>query len=110
MLNHMKIGKQLSSMHGSRVEPLNTTIAGFFMLFSVDIWRKAGGFREGKIRMDLDGNDYMKHKSKDKFFDWHFCNDAIKAGGKIGIARGIYVFHLYRPWSNNPKRATEHLR
>ena len=107
---HLKIGEKLDKMYRANIKPCRTTIAGFFMLFSVAIWEKAGRFREGAIRMPLDAKDMNNHRVKDKFFDWHFCNDVKNVGGKIGIAQGIYIFHLYRIWDSNPKKAVNHLR
>ena len=107
---HMKIGKEATKHWGINALEIDNFIAGFFMLFPVKAWIKAGGFREGSIRIPLDKSDAKKTKHKDKFFDWHFCNDVTKAGGKIGLAKGIYVFHLYRLGSENPKKSTGHLR
>lgn len=79
------------------VKPIDTTIAGVMMLFSKKTWMSVGGFREGGIRVD------------GKFVDWHFCNDIMKKGGKIGVATGIYMIHMYRPDHANPRQYTKHL-
>ena len=55
------------------------------LMFPKSIWTKVGGFEEGGI---VDKNYH--------FHDYNFSMKVKKAGGKIGIAKGIYVFHLYR--------------
>jgi GT2 family glycosyltransferase len=84
------LAKSLALKHGSKVDPTTETVAGFFMLFSKDIWDKVGGFPEGAIMINGEMVDYI------------FSNKVIEKGGKIGIAKGIYLFHLYR-WGKNRK-------
>ena len=95
---HVKIAKARTLKHGSNVKRLNKPIAGFFMLFSRKIWKEAGGFREGGISFE---NGW--------FFDYFFSQAVAKAGGRIGIAEGVYLFHLYRWESSNPTQSTGHL-
>ena len=95
---HRKIGLELSNKYGSEVvSSSGKKIGGFFMLFSKAIWRKAGKFKEGSIR------------SKGGLFDFVFSKEVMRVGGKIGIAKGIYIFHMYRMDSDNPMKSTEHL-
>ena len=81
---HRIITDQLREQYGTEVEPNREYhIGGFFMLFSKKIWSKVGGF--------------VDEVYKDRhFFDWHFCKAIKKAGGKIGIAKGVYIFHWCR--------------
>jgi hypothetical protein len=88
VLHHMKIGEERYKKYGNEVEliPEGPTIGGVMMLFSKKTWRKAGKFPEGKIQIE------------GKFIDYIFCDAVIEAGLKIAIAKGIYIFHLYRAW------------
>jgi len=83
--NHIKIGKELFQIHGSSVTKTFNTIAGIMMLFPKSIWSKVGGFDEGGIVND-----------KHQFHDYLFSTKVKKARGRLGIAKGIYLFHLYR--------------
>jgi hypothetical protein len=67
------------------------------MLFSKRTWEDVGGFREGGVAV---GGQTL---------DNHFSKSVIKIGGKIGIAKGIYLFHIYREWANNVRLAQEHI-
>lgn len=76
------------SYHDS-IKEANIT-AGFFMLFKRSLWDKIK-FKEGIN------------------FDIKFCEAVKKKGGRIGIMKGIYVYHDYRSWSKNPKTDKKHL-
>lgn len=82
--DHRIITDQLREQYGTEVEPNRQYhIGGFFMLFSKKIWNKVGGF--------------VDEVYKDRhFFDYHFCKAIKKAGGKIGIAKGVYIYHYCR--------------
>lgn len=81
---HRAITDQLREEFGTQVEPNRQYhIGGFFMLFSKKIWNKVGGFVDEVYK---DGH----------FFDYHFCKAIKKAGGRIGIAKGIYIMHFCR--------------
>ena len=47
-LNHVKIAKELSTKHGSKVMGTFQNVAGLFLLFPKSTWVKVGGFKEGK--------------------------------------------------------------
>lgn len=73
--------------YGTLVEPIRL-VAGVFMLFKKSTWEKVGGFVEN-------------HRMADVLF-----NKAVtKNGGKIGIAKGIYIQHNYRLPETNMKKA-----
>ncbi len=81
---HRVITDKLREEFGTQVEPNRQYhIGGFFMLFSKKIWSKVGGFVDEVYK---DGH----------FFDYHFCKGINKVGGKIGIAKGVYIFHHCR--------------
>lgn len=65
-------------------------IAGFFMLFRKSLWNKI------KFEQGID-------------FDIKFCNAVKKAGGRIGIMKGIYIWHSYRLQHDNPTKYKKHL-
>lgn len=65
-------------------------VAGFLMLFKKSLWNKIK-FQEGIN------------------FDIKFCEAVKSIGGRIGIMKGIYVFHLYRWGKDNPKSYKRHL-
>ena len=98
ILKHIEIGKDRFEKYGSKVKRINKPVAGVMMMFSREIWKKSGGFREGGIVFE-----------QGRYFDYWFSMDVMKAGGKIGIAEGIYLFHLYRFESDNPTLKTGHL-
>ena len=79
------------SFHGI-VSETSVNIAACVMAFRVSLWRDIGGFNECSLR-----------------FDSEFTDDVKSMGGKLGIMQGVYVFHLYRMWSNNPKYDISHL-
>lgn len=71
---------------------LTTVAPGMLMIFHKSLWLKHK-FRENSI-----------------IFDRQFSNDVIRSGGKIGVAKGLYIFHLYRFGQSNPQSYTKHLR
>lgn len=78
-------------MHNTTVKP-GTVAPGMLMIFHKSVWNRACGFKENSI-----------------LFDREFSAAVIKSGGKIGIAMGLYIFHLYRYGQKNPQNYTKHL-
>ena len=95
--NHIAIANDRYKKYGSKVIESPGTVAGIFMLFSKKIWEDVGRFREGGIRIN------------GSFLDYVFNEQVKKAGGKIGIAPGIYMFHIYREWGANVRMEQKHL-
>ena len=62
------------------------------MVFHKSLWEKVGGFREDQT-----------------FFDKYFSYDVYDKGGVCMIAKGLYIFHLYRWGSLNPVSEVKHL-
>jgi len=91
ILHHMKIAEDLWKEFGTEVEITKDrcTLAGFFMLFSKKTWYKVGRFKEGAIQIN------------GAFIDYIFSMAVRRGGMKLGIAKGVYVFHLYRAWVEN---------
>jgi len=76
-----------------RTEIMETGIApGLCMIFHKSLWERIGGFKENSIT-----------------FDREFSTDAKRSGARIGLAKGLYVFHLYRYPHKNAKIYTQHL-
>lgn len=93
--NHYEIANNLWNENGFKVEETKG-IAGLCMIFSKETWKIAGGFKENIITADTE-----------------FNNDVRKLGLKIGLAKGLYMFHGYRIWEKEHKRAwasTNHLK
>lgn len=84
---HINKAKEIRS---NEVEP-SKAIAGLCLIFKKDLWNKVK-FRQNSIT-----------------FDTHFCQDAKKVGARIGIATGLYIFHLYRWGQKDPKNYIKHL-
>lgn len=98
ILNHRKIALELYNTHVNEVMPIHQAIGGLFMLFPKSTWLKVGGFPEGGIQ--INGH----------FFDYHFCKSVMKHRLRIGIAKGIYLFHYYRfEHGEDTRRAIRHL-
>lgn len=94
--HEIEVAKKAVLKHGSKVEEAPREIAGVMMLFPKKVWTEVGGFREGGI---IFGNQLL-----DNIF-----YEAVKAKGyKVGIAKGIYLLHLYR-WRENTRRYKKHL-
>ena len=93
--NHIEIAKQLHEKYGDEVAPLNKNIAGFFLLFSKKAW-KEHPFEEGLLvsKKDYDG------KVKSGYIDYFFTNYFARKK-RVGIALGLYVFHVYRMFGKN---------
>lgn len=89
--NHISIAHKLWRDFLDHVEPTDLA-AGLCMIFHKSTWQKVGGFPEYDIT-----------------FDRVFSDKVIKAGGKIGIAKGLYLFHLYRWGEKNPQQSIKHL-
>lgn len=96
--NHIPIAKELHKKHGSKVNTHVGTVGGVMMMFSKKVWTKVGGFDEGGIV-----------NSQGHYFDYTFSKKVSSNRGRIGIADGVYVFHLYRMEEENPMRSTKHL-
>ncbi|CAL1518186.1 glycosyltransferase domain-containing protein [Chitinophaga sp. MM2321] len=91
MLNHGKIAKELYEANYDSIKQNKGPVAGLFLLFPRRTW------------------DKVKFREKCDTFDTHFGKELIKKGGKIGIAEGVYLYHWYRAWSQDPLNYKKHL-
>lgn len=82
--NHFEIAMKLGGEKYSEVEE-TSGIAGVMMLFSKKTWLAVGGFEENNIACDT------------------AFNRAIRANklGKVGLMKGVYLFHSYRIWNSD---------
>lgn len=90
--NHIAIARELHDKHYDQVKDYKQTVAGMFLLFPKRTW-ECHPFVENDIRFDI-----------------HFSRSIMKAGGRLGIATGFYLFHLYRFGAQNPKKEIDHLK
>lgn len=87
---HYKKSVELWESNWLKLEETNL-IAGCCMVFHKELWSKVGGFDEDKV-----------------FFDKYFSYK-VNEVGKCMIAKGLYVFHLYRWGSVDPVSDVKHL-
>ncbi len=88
--NHFSIATELEAQFGTQVERTQL-IAGLCLIFHKSLWNK------------------VKFRERDLCFDTEFCRDVARKGIKIGIAKGLYLFHSYRLWSDQPLKEKAHL-
>lgn len=86
---HYMTALEMQMLYGHTINPFNHDIAGMFMLFRYSAWKN------------------NKFKENTAIFDRLFTRGIKK--GRVGIAPGLYVLHMYRLWSNNPKNDSKHL-
>lgn len=81
ILYHRNIGKRLKNQCGTEVNDVTKAhcISGVVMAVSKKAWQKAGGFPDGFLGVDN-----------------YFHKRVADSGGKIGVAKGLYVYHFYR--------------
>ena len=72
--------------YGTLVEPTDL-VAGLCMIFKRSTWEKVGGFVENSRMADVQFNKAIK-----------------KMGGKIGLAKGLYMMHNYRMTETEMKK------
>jgi len=89
VLDHYEIAMKHYEDYYDVVDKSPKPTAGLFMLFPKNTWNEIK-FAEG-----LTGNG--------KFIDWQFSESVKRKFGKIGIAKGIYLFHFYRFAQENIK-------
>ena len=95
ILNHAKIADRHYADHYDEVTTSPEPTAGLFMLFPKSTWDKV------KFLPGLTNGG--------TFVDWSFSDAVMRTLGKIGIAKGIYIFHFYR-FNRKSKRDIDHLK
>ena len=78
---HRRIGTMAQEQNGTTVTDVSKTrsISGVVMLVKKAVWRKVGGFKSGFLGVD---NDFHRR--------------VVNVGEKVGIMKGVYVYHWYR--------------
>jgi GT2 family glycosyltransferase len=89
---HIKVAKERQQQCGNHVQQFDNFLAAFCLCFRVSTWQKLGGFTENDIQ-----------------FDSIFCIKAQASGMKLGLMLGVYLYHLYRTGSDNPRTDYKHL-
>ena len=89
---HIEIAERLEQEHWCDIELATYMLAGTLMLFRKPLWEAIGGFEENSLR-----------------FDAEFSHRANAQGFKVGVATGLYVFHLYRFNAEDPHLTNWHL-
>lgn len=89
--DHIACATELRANY-STVKEVSCVLAGFCLCFKVSTWKTIGGFVENSLQ-----------------FDSQFSIATQRKGFKKGIMAGLYVFHGYRMWSDNPKTDIKHL-
>ena len=87
---HIDIANQQWYNNGTLVTEV-PQVAGMCMIFHKSVWDKIR-FEENSI-----------------FFDKSFCDKARRLGMKIGVAKGVYMFHMYRWGQIDPFSYKGHL-
>lgn len=75
---HLLVFEGIWAKNGVKLERSKEVVAGVFMLFHKSLWEKVK-FKENEIN-----------------FDNHFSVDCRKAGFVTMVAKGLYIFHLYK--------------
>lgn len=91
--HHLGIADLLHVSSFGYVSETKINIAGLCMVFNKDTWLRVGGFNEDSICLDKE-----------------FTDAVMRTGGRLGICKGVYVFHLYRWGQKEPWRYVEHLK
>ena len=92
ILYHYEIAKEERDSNWAEVKEVTKPIAGMFMLFPKNVWKS------------------VKFKENDIAFDDTFSRAVKNIGGKFGVMTGLYVYHFYRGWSDNPVKDRKHLK
>lgn len=90
---HIELAKVAHSFYDLSIEdvPVGTPLAGFFLLFRKSLWEEIP-FEERTIQFDLIFSSTLQDKGK-----------------RLGLLRGLYLFHIYRLGAENPQRSISHI-
>lgn len=90
MKYHHDLAVKLSKEEWATVKPVQK-VAGMLMLFPKSLWNR------------------IKFQENDAAFDDAFSNAVKSMGKKMAVMKGLYVYHLYRIWSDKPVGDKTHL-
>lgn len=93
ILMHYEIANELKENHYAEIDDITHKkyIAGVFMLFPKEVWKK------------------VKFSENTPSFDDAFSQNIVKRGYKLGLMKGLYIYHFYRGWSDNASKDRKHL-
>lgn len=93
---HVTKAFELQDQYWAEVEETAKGVAGFFMAFQVKTWKQI------KFVDTTDPNI-------SRMFDTAFYKAVRAKKMKVGLMKGLYILHLYRPLSDNPRQDVKHL-
>lgn len=93
ILHHIQVARRNWQNNGHAVELFKGDVAGFLMCFKKQTWIDHNQFEENSL-----------------VFDRYFTRAVRLFGGKVGIMKGIYVWHTYRLESDDPRNYVAHLK
>ena len=79
---HRRIGQEIQNCHYDSIALLNEKsrlISGVVILIKKSTWKKVGGFKDGFFGIDND-----------------IHSRCLAHGYKVGVMKGVYVYHWYR--------------
>jgi len=90
ILEHMAFGREQHEQHGAAARDVTATspISGVVMCVSQDVWKQTGGFKDGFFGVDN-----------------QFHRDVRRAGRRVYLMPGLYVYHVYRADGRSHKGA-----
>ena len=97
VINHTRLAFLQRNKYWDEVVQSPNYTAGLFMLFKKSLWDEIK-FAEG-----------LTQTKNNIFVDADFSQSVLKKKKKIGLAKGIYLFHLYRIYKED-HRNYDHLR
>lgn len=91
--NHYRIAQELKERHWAEVKDITSSryVAGMFMLFPKTTWNR------------------VKFAENSTAFDDQFSRAVLHSRGRLGLMTGLYVYHMYRIWSDAPAGDKKHL-
>jgi hypothetical protein len=88
---HREIARQRWRDYGASVGEVPGPLAGMCLIFHRSVWERVP-FEPYTI-----------------WFDKRFSSRVRELGGRLGVAHGLYLFHLYRWGEADPANSIEHL-
>lgn len=89
---HRRIAYEHWAAFGATVQPLQAgPVAGMLMLFPRALWVTT------------------RFVERSRYFDQEFTDALRRRGVQVGIAQGLYLFHLYRWGQSSPAQCVKHL-
>lgn len=94
MRDHVRKAIELQDSHYAVVEETDKGVAGFFLAFRKKTWKQI---------------KFTENPNEARRFDTVFYKAVRAAKMRVGIMKGLYIVHLYRPLSSSPRTDVKHL-